>query len=306
MKTFTEKDLRGIKQEAQRIREEYAYMDDLPLEGWMWEFIRRGRTYQDAFKAFEEQVTAHDTKLPTPVKIDLQYTELLFQDEEVSDKFFDLIEKGVSWPTIFNTPRDPKLYFIYGGTAIENGDGFPRPERKYCEFEKDVSPITYSKPAHWETGDDAFEMLKTDLLFVLKQVFMELDTAKAQNLSRSLLCDNLDRWIHRTLNIFRMRFGGGIVIHVDTKRGKEEIKAELNSIIDQCVEQSKVKRRDNKWKYYIIVYDLKQRGLGYPEISELLVESFPEEKNLFDIKNVENYWTKAHFLIDLNEYEKYR
>ena len=42
----TEEEEREIKDIAERVKEEYAYMDQLPLDGWMWEMMRRGAEYR--------------------------------------------------------------------------------------------------------------------------------------------------------------------------------------------------------------------------------------------------------------------
>lgn len=298
--------IKSIEKEAQCIREEYAYMDDMPLKGWIWEFVRRGQVYQDRFKAFEDIATRCRTMHPRNAEIDrYEYNELFFQEPDFWKAFEDLIGAGVLWPIIAQSKLDADLFFTYCGTEVDDGDGFPRPSRKFCDFDDNLKPIVYRKPAYYSTGDAMFQHAKADILFLLKKIFFELEEARTEHLSRKSLTDNMDRWIYRTLNLFEYRFGKGIVITVDTLKGKEEIKAELNSIIDEVVPQSKTKRRNDKWKYYLIVYDLKLQGFRYPEISQILLESFSDEKTLFDVKNIENYWKHAHSLIDHSEYKNY-
>jgi hypothetical protein len=296
---------KAIELEGQRIRTEYAYMDNMQkernLDGWIWEFVRRGREYQEAFEDFQHFVSLN----PHRTKIDILDDRWFNQDNDFWDQFRNITSTGVFWPAITHEPLNPDLYFIYDDGDKDVNSGFPRPDRKFCDFDNNPKPIVHRKCVHYQKGETMLLHAKADILFLVKRIFSELEKAKKERLSKKSLGDNIDRWIYRALNIYERKFGKGVVITVDTQRGKDEIKAELNSIIDAVVPRSGTKRRDDKWKYYLIVYDLKKTGLNYPEISLILSESFAEEKNLLDAKNVENYWKQAHFLIDEKQYKDF-
>ena len=43
-----------IEKEAQRVEEEYAYMDKMSFKAWIWEFIRRSPRYQQFYEEFKK------------------------------------------------------------------------------------------------------------------------------------------------------------------------------------------------------------------------------------------------------------
>lgn len=44
---------------------------------------------------------------------------------------------------------------------------------------------------------------------------------------------------------------------------------------------------------------------AYPEIADVLKKAYPKDKNLFNERNIENYYKKAEKLIRLGDYKKY-
>jgi hypothetical protein len=65
-----------------------------------------------------------------------------------------------------------------------------------------------------------------------------------------------------------------------------------------------VKRiRDRKWKYYLVVYDLKHKfgdGISYDEIAEILIEAYPVDETEYfnETRNINNWYNQAVSLIN--------
>jgi hypothetical protein len=68
--------------------------------------------------------------------------------------------------------------------------------------------------------------------------------------------------------------------------------------------KTKGKLRTNKWKYYLIVYDLCQKDFTYKNIANTLTMVYPGDKDVLDEKNIENYYGRALALIN-GGYKKY-
>ena len=43
-----------MKKSSDATHDNYAYLDKLDAQGWAWEFMRRGKPYQDAYKQYEK------------------------------------------------------------------------------------------------------------------------------------------------------------------------------------------------------------------------------------------------------------
>lgn len=64
-------------------------------------------------------------------------------------------------------------------------------------------------------------------------------------------------------------------------------------------------RANDKWKYYLITYDLKTIGIDYERIAFILSEYYkPPKADVFDIRTIENYHKSALALIN-GGYKKY-
>ncbi|WP_420264071.1 hypothetical protein [Candidatus Magnetominusculus dajiuhuensis] len=99
-----------------------------------------------------------------------------------------------------------------------------------------------------------------------------------------------------------------LVVRIDLRLGRDEIMRQIGQYLDIHVIGRKTKNRDDKWKYYLMVYDLYREGHIYAEICEILTRSIRLSKKelgkLFDERNIENYYKNALALIN-GEYKKY-
>lgn len=99
-------------------------------------------------------------------------------------------------------------------------------------------------------------------------------------------------------------WGDTLLLRVNLERSKEEIEKNLEDILKTYKKRRTSSQRLDKWKYYIIVYDLRKKQMTFKEIADILSTAYPDNKNLFDERNVEGYYDKACKLIS-GEYKKY-
>jgi hypothetical protein len=189
---------------GQSIPAQYDYMDTLPLEGWMWEFIRRNGNY----KILHEECKKPETK----------YKEYLAKLGQLAD--FALK------PNYFSSNLDKSLFFVK--FAI----GIPNPKVSYNMF-GDTKPdiigftsIIPFKPQEEDLVDGSFSERHSS--YILNAI------------SPSAVSDTL-------------------YIGIDTKADINFIKKELDEKILKryLMQQQNTRVRVDKWKYYLIAYDLR-------------------------------------------------
>ena len=94
-----------------------------------------------------------------------------------------------------------------------------------------------------------------------------------------------------------------LYVGISLNAKKEDLKAQLERLIDEHVKTQKgAKFFPNKWKYGLIARDIRNDGSvrrtpTFSEICELLSSTYPDDKNLKDEKNIQNYYKTAETLI---------
>jgi hypothetical protein len=98
--------------------------------------------------------------------------------------------------------------------------------------------------------------------------------------------------------------GDTLLIAINLNKSKREIEKEIEKVLRIHKQRKKSSVRIDKWKYYLIVYDLKQPNINYSEIADLLSHAYPTKKHLFDERNIENYYKTALELVN-GGYKRY-
>ncbi|OGL47291.1 MAG: hypothetical protein A2W05_07340 [Candidatus Schekmanbacteria bacterium RBG_16_38_10] len=93
-----------------------------------------------------------------------------------------------------------------------------------------------------------------------------------------------------------------LAIHLDST--KEEIEKDIQKILSIHKQRRKGSQRPDKWKYYLIVYDLRKQDMSYETIEEILSNAYEEKEDVFDIENLKNYYKNALELIN-GGYKRY-
>lgn len=272
---------------------DYDYMDSIPLEGWVWEIIRRSSKYKNIYdrtyfkfdpddpkyNKFVSNIIKETDILPTVLSFSLEETKkfptglkhlfTIFSAENKKDK-------GKN--SYSDEPIIHHKYRIFGGSlnALFQETlniakevritllGIPDPNVKYSDFTIGNTPkICGLSPIMWNLDDDRYDEFKS---------------------------------IMSSHDMFQIILPATIAT--------TDIEKVLLPSLKKYLKSRKERIRTDKWKWYLISYVLKQQGLSYGEISDKLIKAYPENKRLFDIKNCENYYKSASSLIS-GEYKKY-
>ena len=244
--------IESIEKKAQEVRDEYAYMDSMPLEGWFWEIIRRGSEYKKYYQ-------------------DLWHGDWGPENEDEFRSLGEKIEKLGLGPL---------------------GDLFdqPKPETRYCDLDDWQRP-----PVH----------CKTVLTFSSHDFFIEMICSSDE----SGKVDEEEVY-YRLNRLFETYAIGSttdtLYLAVSKNAPIKQIEEEIGEILKTHVHSRKTKlRASDKWKFYLIAYDLKQQSFSFGQIAVILSEAYPTPKNEpYDERTIQNYYKNALSLID-GEYKKY-
>lgn len=159
--------------------------------------------------------------------------------------------------------------------------GIPKPDIKYCDFSPDMKPLIRGIfPIRVKTLNELSDAEKgRDVLGRISPMVALEET---------------------------------LYIGIPIKAKLDNVRKYLPVEIKKYLKPEKSRIRDDKWKYYLIVYDLKRKypNIAYKDIANALQDAYPnacdKKKNLitFDEKNCENYYKKAEELIN-SDYQKY-
>ncbi len=255
---------------------DYDYMDNMPLEGWMWEFIRRNPVYRNLFSDLAE----HDNnvikivgEVNDPNSIVLMERKVFFTIKEIREECNILPVSGTEEEL---HPHDFQLITFTVNNELKTFWGFPNPHIKYNHFDtftpiiRGASPLISYKVEEQKLKQNGANYCFKIITNILPPITVE-DT---------------------------------IYIGISLSAKKEDILQKLQHIIEKNVTSKDIKVRTDKWKYYLITFDLYTVKEKYTEISDILSIAYPENERLFDEKNIENYYKSALELIT-GGYKKY-
>lgn len=99
--------------------------------------------------------------------------------------------------------------------------------------------------------------------------------------------------------------GETLLLKIDPNAPKEEVKEVVDDILDiyGSPERGNLRRHTNKWKYYLMVHDLKQY-YNDDYIAEMINQAYPSHKPRLDKEVCRRYYNSAKLLIE-GEYKKY-
>ena len=292
-----------LEREGARIRAKYAYMSTLSLSGWMWEMIRRGQKYSDLIqlcRSAQEKVNG--------IAAENDFFEMW--SREFSAIGLDVLSyQGADY-------AQEDCYHIIGfDDALVDGWGgvylaLPRTDKKYDDFPNDNRP----------------PIIGTRLVKSMKYSHVSALLEDVSNEDGGLEPGAIDELLAA---LTPLKFDGTLFVGISFGN-KDEIMIQLESIVRRFIRSEKKgleglkprrrsNRRKDKWKYYLIAYDLKKNdpNLLSSDIGTILQEAYPEagsgvqsqgkpdEKDPWNEKNIENYIKGANLLIDSAGYKKY-
>ena len=262
---------------------DYDYMNDMPLEGFMWEFIRRNPGYREIYSYFLKAPPHFQNwmKKLNVLRENYAISPLVTEEELVDSEHYLLLK----------IPGLSKVFHFY----------LPNPDSNYNQF-SDHNKFFI----HGMTPLKAFKMGEDD---DLKGVHFKTQEDKLLYIATNVLPPVS---MHKT-----------VFVGIATTALREDLKREFNKILERYVPPRTKRKRDKEWKYYLITYDLRNFNpeLPFEKIGELLQNAYPtkpvkkkkhgkiiktEESSLhfFSKENCSDFYEAALRLIN-GEYKKY-
>jgi len=251
----------------------YNHLDKASLEEWISEFVYRNESFREDFKkvlqmSLNDILNKEEEEFYKKYKVYIPETYILLKDRiniDNKDKIIIVLRPPVYAIRIFDEIEDKDI-------LIKNL------EEKRQSLQQNESDEAYIRFTHWAAG---------------------LNIKDSNEIATSILGDP-----DKNGNFM---CGDNLLLIVDMNNPQELIEKYIKKILQIHEPKKKIKIRYDKWKYYLIVYDLKikfDNDISYSEIADQLSEAYPDNKNLFDEKNIENYYKNALELIN-GGYKKY-
>lgn len=309
MKKITEKE---IQNEATRIKKEYAYMDSMPLDGWFWEIIRRS----PAYKTLCDELAA----LSVPISKEHSDTiDMRLDDIGISIQYLFPPKSGIPLPPYL----EPCYLIDHDDPEAEQKkvvkrelEVVPRPNLSYHDFCR-LSENRYGfGPAFLLVRGvrPSCQIITPKQLRANVEIFKDLLYEKTKSEMGIGFIMTEEQFIEKFLRLslsmfFSENADDTILVRIDKKAKIKEVEEYLLPELRKHLKSSKPKiRAFEKWKYYLIVYDLKTRhpDWSYDDISDVLNDAFPPSKEymVLDSRTILNYYKQALFLLN-GEYKKY-
>ncbi len=263
------------------LKKNYDYLSNIPHKGWVWEFARRTKEYKEAIDYFAAQERLGDSDeeregyflhIDEIMNLGLSFTEV---DPEFKDERF-----------VINRFQDDKLHvwvhlhYRVPYSALTAGElkTFLNPPFQVVVGKEEI-----------EDGFTAHSLNRGEFT-VLKHPEFPLPDGVVDYgslVSRLLACP----WEHYT-----------VFVGISKKAGEQDLR-DLVKAVRPYLQGKRIKRRDDKWKLYLIVYDLHEKErLTFDDISDILQETYGGNQTERD---VERHYKEAATLIDKKKYKKY-
>lgn len=237
----------------------YDYMDTMSMEGWQWEFIRRNAQYEKLYCEVKDIFSKHNNGE-------------LFRDipKRKSAKIYKLLWKV------------EKQFFI---TPFYNhndyGDCIPNPNFSYNKLPDSMKPFI----RHQETLPTVIGLSEEDLEKRIKGKIKEgyLDTKFIEQLLSMDKELAYQKIVHCLLSptLSRNVLYIGISLDASKDKVKEDMERLLNKHIRPKIDKGDAKRRLDKFKSYLIVWDERRLRKPFKQIAKGLNTKEPACKKMF-------------------------
>jgi hypothetical protein len=289
--------LKPTERSSSTVRERYGYLnDDLPDEVWIWEFARRTNEYRQAFDHFK---SLEGTVFEAPPR------------NPAEGKFFSFLgaayDAGIQSTGVgeeFESDHHAKVTFWW---AIEGHErclvhlAFPDYHYPFKAFTGTDKEQQISV-RQWRPYKVAVGMGKTE----------GLECALDPETGKRLLIDPFRRPFRKGTSDYDafvetylsdcVRMEDTIFVGISKDAKDSDLEA-LLKVVRSHLRPSRVRNHKNKWKYYLIAYDLDQEGKELKDIADLLNSTYGEVAA--DERDVKRYRKEALDLIVGRKYLKY-
>lgn len=315
-----------IKAVAARIPDTYDYLDSMPLEGWIWEFVRRSEHYRERYANLKKGVEAgvSGERLLSMVNnfVNEARTEgIILFSEGMKRSHKNSEDCYLSVPLPMERYFDSQSFNMLNEEVLEPNAYIPNPDKRFVDFKIRTfllqgTPFDGTIVSHSRHG-----LIRTSL--VPHPVGREPDFKIYASLSKLLLDQASPK---SEVSKIELKDGKADVtlsekpdpevmyIAVSRKAKYTDIQKYLLSEVKAYLKPPDKKLRVDKWKYYLMVYDLRIRygeSMVNKDIANIFATAYPAAKSnkkrlpaYFKAKNITNHYDDALALIN-GDYRKY-
>ena len=256
------------------IKVDYAYLDKLPLEGWVWEFIRRNKGYI----ALRQEIAADLSSIETPKK------------KSNFDSIISIIRNSPTQQKILALTTDFNILVSFSDFEPIDADNFlyiekinlfaniPNPGVKFNEFHGDKPQILGAS--------------------CVKAALPEIGTVDFVKLSlpeREKRCNQMVMF-----ELTPTFYTDTLYLGISLSAPKKEIRKQIDNLLKKHIKDVEIRMHDKKWKFYLIAYDLvNAKGIAYEDAVEIfrsIDDKINEQKAVF--QNMVNNINGAEELIN--------
>ncbi|MDQ7786769.1 MAG: hypothetical protein RDU01_04105 [Thermodesulfovibrionales bacterium] len=276
--------------------DDYDYMDSLPIEGWIWEFIRRNLKYREIYSDFRER------------KVEKAGIHL---------KLKEVREEIAIRPVIAPCKKlNPQSFLRVKIPNFDNCAGLPNYDLNAHDFVRSarclppiigLTPIILYKPDKYERRGIKIKGRRVPL--------------STRHYVSKEYCDEIINNILPPVDVRNTLYVG-----ISEYANKEHVRRELESIVHNWVEQREVRLRDEAWRVSLFIYDLFEKletkyTKRYMKFTAALVEAYPKfvitryrdgrkrrfvvnSRNYFDESKCRRFYHNAKSLIE-DDYKRF-
>ncbi len=277
---------------------DYDYMDALKLDGWCWEFARRREKYKKTFSIIDDYVSNRKSLEDEP-------------EDTFLIKNLLRIESTLIRPHITDKALSSQKYLSFQFPESSFFQNVPHPRFKFTDF-KDEKPFIIGMKLVTSHSID-------------KSIYVDFNKNRKNSEKKEIYYRYCHEIINSSLPVKSPL--DTLFVGISMRAKKEDIIEQLNDLVKNRIKtpyKAKAGRQDEaKWKYYLMVYDLKYDygdALTYAEIADTMSAQYNESveremKRLrdehIDEKHIANYDQKtknvhANLIIEKNITNYYR
>jgi len=279
------------------IRNRFEYLRELPLDGWIWEFIRRNKTVRDILDAIKQQASMVELSLSND-KLNKHVRFRIEMPLSFADRLTTLEDRFGLRPNLRKEEDlDPKQFTML---KIENSPkvmAFPDPDFKYTEFAKIKPFIVGLVPVKYAVIDPAM-----------------VEEWKGEKGSSGKFHEHCVKLITKVLPPSSME--DTLYVGISRKAKSDDI---VKSIVKLLGEEPRMDTRETtrEWNYYLIVYDLrteKEQGkndLSLYDLAKLLSPIYladrtkqKDDQRALESTDISRYYRRARSFIK-GDFRKY-
>lgn len=286
---------------------DYDYLNKIPLEGWMWEFIRRNREYRRLYSEIKKPQSKRDPFYGKHFDFFLRYFGM--EATRDVDPSTPLSKEHFLTSQLPGLLKKIKTKHSRSRRVTE---GFPNPDIKYNEFTEQYKPIILKgaivkalippsiyKASHWGINDP-YQMPEHWINKDKQLSHTGLDMYHGDE-NFNYICVYA---MTSALEVYEME--DTIYLGISKYAELPDVKKKLGEIYKKYIlHGASIRERRKEWYIYLIAYDLIEK-YKEKDIANLLYPNEPNNYPDFSVsKKIRKHIQEAERLINERQYLKF-